>query len=229
MIANLDGATIEKIKSLGGLKAIVISHPHYYTTYAEWWRVFRCPIFVGADDQEWLCRKPPSSDTFRLIEGPAGSSVQIVPGVTAIKTGGHFPGSLVLHWENKLFIADTIVTVPVSCLDYLNNPYRFSVFLTKRVLLTEPMTQSAYTPHPRPPGQTSYVFEWSIPNMIPLPPDEIFKIWEAIKPFDFDTTHGAFNGMDVRDPELKGRMLESMKIQVRGGGWKEHKLLEQTV
>lgn len=65
--------------------------------------------------------------------------------------------------------------------------------------------------------------------MIPLPPDEIFKIWEAIKPFNFDTTHGAFHGMDVRDAGLKGRMLESMKIQVRGEGWKEHKLLEQTV
>lgn len=37
----------------------------------------------------------------------------ILPGVTAIKTGGHFDGSLVLHWEEKLFIADTLVTAPV--------------------------------------------------------------------------------------------------------------------
>jgi glyoxylase-like metal-dependent hydrolase (beta-lactamase superfamily II) len=40
-----------------------------------------------------------------------------VEGVTAVKAGGHFDGSLVLHWEDKLFIADTLVTVPVS--DYL--------------------------------------------------------------------------------------------------------------
>ena len=39
---------------------------------------------------------------------------EVLPGVTAIKTGGHFSGSLVLHWERKLFIADTIVTVPVG-------------------------------------------------------------------------------------------------------------------
>ena len=114
IIAHLDPPTIRKIHSLGGLKAIAISHPHYYTTYAEWSKAFKCPIYVGADDQEWLCEKPPSSDTFRLIDGPSGSTEEIVPGITAIKTGGHFPGSLVLHWENKLFIADSIVTVPVS-------------------------------------------------------------------------------------------------------------------
>lgn len=41
---------------------------------------------------------------------------EIVPGVTAIKCGGHFEGSLCLHWDGKLFIADTLVTVPVSVL-----------------------------------------------------------------------------------------------------------------
>ena len=65
--------------------------------------------------------------------------------------------------------------------------------------------------------------------MIPLPPDEIFKIWKAIRSFDFDTTHGAFEGMDVRHEKLKERMLESMKIQVRGEGWEKHELLEQMV
>ena len=89
--------------------------------------------------------------------------------------------------------------------------------------------KSAYTPHPRPPGQTSYSFQWSIPNMIPLPPSEILKIWRAIEPYEFDTTYGAFVGMDVRDGDLKGRMLESMKIQTRGEGWEMHEMLDQTV
>ena len=40
----------------------------------------------------------------------------ILEGVTAIKTGGHFDGSLVLHWERKLFIADSLLTVQVSSL-----------------------------------------------------------------------------------------------------------------
>ena len=65
--------------------------------------------------------------------------------------------------------------------------------------------------------------------MIPLPPGDILRIWRAIKPYDFHTTHGAFVGMDVRDKGLKGRMLESMKIQVRGEGWENHEILEEVV
>lgn len=92
----------------------MISHPHYYTTYVDWAQAFNCPIYVSKDDQEWLCQKPPTPQTLRLIDGPAAAGEKVLPGVTAIKTGGHFPGSLVLHWGRKLFIADTIVTVPVS-------------------------------------------------------------------------------------------------------------------
>lgn len=41
-------------------------------------------------------------------EGGKGEGV-----VKAIKVGGHFPGSLVLLWEKKLFVADSLVTTPV--------------------------------------------------------------------------------------------------------------------
>ena len=63
--------------------------------------------------------------------------------------------------------------------------------------------------------------------MIPLPPDEIMKIWKALRPFDFDSTHGAFPGVDVRASDVKGRVLESAKIQVRAEGYREHDLLEE--
>ena len=92
----------------------MISHPHYYTTYAEWAQAFDCSVYISIDDREWLCQKPPTAQMLHFITGPAGVTEQVLPGVTAIKTGGHFPGSLVLHWEKKLFIADTVVTVPVS-------------------------------------------------------------------------------------------------------------------
>lgn len=69
---------------------------------------------MSSDDREWLCQKPPALQTLSPVGGPAGAAVKVLPGVSAIKTGGHFPGSLVLHWKNKLFIADSIVTVPVS-------------------------------------------------------------------------------------------------------------------
>ncbi|KAK4696188.1 hypothetical protein P7C71_g1689, partial [Lecanoromycetidae sp. Uapishka_2] len=198
-IALLDANTVDFVKEKGGLVSIVISHPHYYTSYVEWAEVFKCPVFMADDDREWVCRQPPSKDILRFIEGPVGTRKEIVDGVTAIKLGGHFPGSLVLHWEKKLFIADTIVTVP-----------------------------SAYTPHPRPPGQTSYAFMWAIPNMIPLPPNVILDMWLAIRNLSFDTTHGAFVGMDVRDEDVKKRVLESMKIQVGTGGWKAHEILDES-
>lgn len=65
--------------------------------------------------------------------------------------------------------------------------------------------------------------------MIPLPPSAILKIWRAIEPFDFESTHGAFVGADVRDEALKERMLESMQIQTRGEGWEDHEILDQMV
>ena len=65
--------------------------------------------------------------------------------------------------------------------------------------------------------------------MIPLSPNEILKIWRAIEPYEFDTTHGAFAGMDVRDGDLKKRMLQSMQIQTRGEGWERHEILDEEV
>ncbi|KAI4097502.1 MAG: hypothetical protein LQ344_000234 [Seirophora lacunosa] len=196
LISLIDQPLREFIERLGGLDAIVISHPHFYTTYVEWADRFSCPVYMAADDQEWMCRKPSDSTTIKLIEE---ASETILPGVTAIKAGGHFPGSLVLHWEDQLFIADTIMTVP-----------------------------SAHSPHPRPPGQVSYSFQWSIPNMIPLGLNEITHIWDAIRPYDFHTTYGAFNGMTVRDQDLKRRVFDSMVIQLSKEGVKNASYLLTT-
>ncbi len=109
-IALLDSSTIERVQALGELKAIVISHPHYYTTHLAWGEAFGCPVYIAADDEEWCCRSD-QSGVRRLIKEP---TQEILPGVMAAKPGGHFPGSLVLCWEKKLFIADTLVTTPVS-------------------------------------------------------------------------------------------------------------------
>lgn len=63
--------------------------------------------------------------------------------------------------------------------------------------------------------------------MIPLPPDVLYGMWQALKGLDFDTTHGAFLGLDVRDSRVKARVLESMKIQARAEGWKDCAILAQ--
>ena len=64
--------------------------------------------------------------------------------------------------------------------------------------------------------------------MIPLPPAELLKMWNVLKGLEFESTHGAFVGMEVRDPTVKGRVLGSMKIQVRGMGYKNHETFNES-
>ncbi|KAK3714659.1 hypothetical protein LTR37_007639 [Vermiconidia calcicola] len=195
-ITYLDPETVEAIKAKGGLKAIVISHPHYYTTHLDWAEAFDCPVYIAAEDEEWICRSDPDARRRLLRE----NFEDIAPDVCAAKPGGHFPGSLVLSWDKKLFIADTFVTVP-----------------------------SAYYHINRPPGTTSYAFMWSIPNMLPLPPSELYKMWQVLKTLDFESTHAAFLGTDIRDSNVKKRVLESMKIQAKCMGYTEHEVFDQTL
>ncbi|CAA9957736.1 Lactamase B domain containing protein [Pyrenophora teres f. maculata] len=55
-VAFLNPDTISFVNSKGGLKAIVISHPHFYTIHLEWAAVFKCPVYMAGEDQEWINR-----------------------------------------------------------------------------------------------------------------------------------------------------------------------------
>ena len=92
-IAPLDDATVTLIKGLGGLKAVAISHPHFYTTMVEWSRAFGCPIHLHAADRDWVMRK---DDAIRFWDG---DTLQLWDGVTLVRCGGHFAGGAVLHWK----------------------------------------------------------------------------------------------------------------------------------
>ena len=81
-IATLDMATINMIKGLGGLKAIAISHPHFYTTMVEWARAFDCPIHLNAADSDWIMRK---DDAIKLW---TGDTLRLWDGVTLVRCGG---------------------------------------------------------------------------------------------------------------------------------------------
>jgi hypothetical protein len=72
-IALLDDATEMLVRALGGLQAIAISHPHYYT---------------------WVMRPDPA------IRHWDGETLEISAGVTLLRLGGHFPGGTVLHWAD---------------------------------------------------------------------------------------------------------------------------------
>jgi hypothetical protein len=51
-IATFDDATVTMIEALGGIDAIAISHPHFYTTMVEWARAFSARIHLHAADKQ---------------------------------------------------------------------------------------------------------------------------------------------------------------------------------
>jgi hypothetical protein len=91
-ISLLDDAAVTLIRGLGGLKAFAISHPHFYTTMVEWSRAFDVPIRLHAADRAWVMRPDPA------IEFWDGETLPLLPDVTLVRGGGHFPGGAMLHW-----------------------------------------------------------------------------------------------------------------------------------
>ncbi|WP_288425890.1 hypothetical protein [uncultured Agrobacterium sp.] len=105
----LDRQTKDCIQSLGGLTAIAISHPHFYTGMAEWSEAFgNAPIYISALDRDFVTRENPN---IRYVEEDA---VELLPGLNLHRLGGHFPGSSVLEWKagaegrGALLTGDTI-------------------------------------------------------------------------------------------------------------------------
>jgi hypothetical protein len=91
-IATLDRATVTLIQGLGGIDAVAISHPHFYTTMVEWAHAFNAGIHLHADDRQWIMRKDPAVELWE------GETKALWDGVTLIRCGGHFEGGAVLHW-----------------------------------------------------------------------------------------------------------------------------------
>ncbi|KAI1137281.1 beta-lactamase-like protein [Hypoxylon sp. FL0543] len=209
-ITLIDDETIVKIKNLGGLKAIVISHPHYYSTHVEWARAFNCPVYLAAEDKQWTTQ----SSSHQVFVNKTELDLQIdgaSSGIQVLKLGGHFPGSFVALYDGHLFIADTLVPTPAGLGNW--------------------DTDAIGAARTRPPGMNSFSFMWSIPNMIPLAPDELQRMWSILKKYDFSSTHGAFMKSDIvkNVPEMKRRVLESMQIQIKYMGYGDHALLKETV
>ncbi|MCY8594708.1 hypothetical protein [Bacillus haynesii] len=93
-ITYLDQHTIENIERLGGIQAIALSHPHYYSAQVEWAEMFDAPIYIHEDDKQWVQR--PSS---RIVFW-SGDSLKLSSGLTLHRLGGHFKGGAVCHWAN---------------------------------------------------------------------------------------------------------------------------------
>lgn len=92
-ITLIDEEIEQAVRRRGGLSAIAISHPHYYSAMLEWGRTFDVPVYLHAADREWVMR-PDEQLVFW-----DGDSRELEPGVTLLRLGGHFAGGTVLHWS----------------------------------------------------------------------------------------------------------------------------------
>lgn len=99
---------IDRLRAQGGVDRIVISHPHFYSAMTSWSEALGgVPIMLHAADRSWV------QQPARAIEYWRGDTLPLGRGITLIRTGGHFPGSTVLHWDQgprgrgALFVGDS--------------------------------------------------------------------------------------------------------------------------
>ena len=110
-VSLLDDATIAAVRERGGLAAVAISHPHFYSAMVAWGRAFDVPIYLHAADRRHVMRPDPA---IRFWEGETHA---LGEGLTLIRCGGHFAGSAALHWaagaggRGALLTGDTITVV----------------------------------------------------------------------------------------------------------------------
>src|ERR1700761_4548413 len=99
---------VDYVRSLGGLKAIAVSHPHYYGAVADWSDAFGAPGFLHGDDHTFVTRPHPS------IVAWQGESLRLFDDIVLLRCGGHFAGGTILHWRadaggrGALFTGDVI-------------------------------------------------------------------------------------------------------------------------
>jgi len=104
--ALIDDAIIDRIKEVGGLSAIAISHCHYYTTMIEWSDAFGgVPIYLHENNRKWVQRES------KAIVYWSGEDFSISPQATLYRVPGHFSGGTMLHWSKgfgALFTGDVM-------------------------------------------------------------------------------------------------------------------------
>src|SRR5437899_9460778 len=91
-ISLLDDKTVAEVKARGGIRAIAISHPHFYSSMVEWAECFDAQIFLHAEDRQWIMRKSARVKFWK------GATLAFWDNIALVHCGGHFEGGTVLHW-----------------------------------------------------------------------------------------------------------------------------------
>ncbi len=109
----LDDDALAEIMRLGGVRAMVASHPHLYGALATNARKLgNVPVYLPEADRGWLMNTDVEVTYF------SGDALDLGDGLTLHVTGGHFPGSSFLYWpdgaggKGAILAGDTIVPTP---------------------------------------------------------------------------------------------------------------------
>jgi hypothetical protein len=107
-ITYLDDQLAARVRDEGGLAAIAISHPHYYSAMVEWADAFGCPIHLHRADERHVVRPDAA------IHFWDGETYELGAGLTLVRCGGHFEGGQVLHWRDgdALLSGDVVMVIP---------------------------------------------------------------------------------------------------------------------
>ncbi|MGA4719806.1 hypothetical protein [Fictibacillus nanhaiensis] len=92
-VSYIDEHTIEVIQQLGGIDAIALSHPHYYSTQVEWAETFNATLYIHEDDKKWVTRM-----SERIVFW-SGDTQELSEDIVLQRIGGHFKGGTILEWK----------------------------------------------------------------------------------------------------------------------------------
>jgi hypothetical protein len=127
-VSLIDDDTVRQAKAHGGVKAMAVSHPHYYTSMVEWSHAFGgIPIYLHEADRQWVQQPDPA------IVFWSGETNQLSDDLTLIRVGGHFDGFQVLHWASGEQGRGVLMTgdMPQVCPDrrYVSFMYSYPNFV----------------------------------------------------------------------------------------------------
>lgn len=108
----VDDAMLAAVRERGGLRAIAISHPHFFSTMVEWSHALDAPIYLHRLLEPYVMRPDPA------ITYWDGDSHDLGGGLTLLRGGIHFAGGTLLHWadgadgQGALLTGDIFTVVP---------------------------------------------------------------------------------------------------------------------
>jgi glyoxylase-like metal-dependent hydrolase (beta-lactamase superfamily II) len=90
----VDADAAAAVAAHGRVVGIVASHPHMFGAQVQWSHLLGgVPVYVNGADANWVMRPDP------VISWWSGK-LELLPSVTVLQVGGHFPGSAVACWRD---------------------------------------------------------------------------------------------------------------------------------